>query len=188
MLLRHLGYEVKFCRADMNDPDVHVVNLVAVDGREYLVDAGYAAPFLKPLPRDLDEDYVIEWGHDRYVLGPQDKEGCSCLELHRDGEYKHSYTVKPVPRAIEHFSQVIAHSFTDKSTFMNALLLIRFFSDRSVALHNLTLIESEGRSAHVSTLAGRDDIPDAVEQHFLIPRDIVAAAIDGLGEFRDAWN
>ena len=70
-LLRTLGYEVKLSAADMKTPGVHAVILAACEGREYLIDPGYAAPFLSPLPRDLAKDYVITLGRDRYVLKPQ---------------------------------------------------------------------------------------------------------------------
>jgi arylamine N-acetyltransferase len=56
-LLAHLGYDVKLCGADMSQPDVHLVNVVRIDNREYLVDVGYAAPFLEPLPFDRDSDF-----------------------------------------------------------------------------------------------------------------------------------
>jgi arylamine N-acetyltransferase len=75
-LLASLGYRARLCGADMSNPDVHMVIMVNVDGREYLVDGGYAAPFLSPLPRDLKEDYVVALGRDRYVLRPQDTTGC----------------------------------------------------------------------------------------------------------------
>ena len=48
-LLANLGYETKLCGADMSNPDVHLVNMVTVEKRQYLVDVGYAAPFLMPL-------------------------------------------------------------------------------------------------------------------------------------------
>ena len=72
-----------------------------------MFDAGNAAPFLRPLPRDLEHDYVIEMGRDRYVLRPQSADGSSTMEMYRDEELKHGYTAKPVPRNIEHFNAVI---------------------------------------------------------------------------------
>lgn len=54
-LLDRLGFEVSLCGADMNHPDVHMVSMVKIEGREFMVDVGYAAPFFRPLPRDLDE-------------------------------------------------------------------------------------------------------------------------------------
>ena len=125
-LLAALGYDAKLCGADMSNPDVHIVSLVAVDGREYLVDVGYAAPFLAPLPRDLAHDHEIVLGRDRYVLEPQDAEGRSRMRLYREGKSKHGYVAKPTPRTLEYFASVIAHSYTDEATFMNALLLVRF--------------------------------------------------------------
>src|SRR5512143_789806 len=51
-LLENLGYRVRLCGADMSRPDVHLVIVVTVEGHEYVVDGGYGAPFLAPLPRD----------------------------------------------------------------------------------------------------------------------------------------
>ena len=69
-LLINLGYEVRLCGADMNNPDVHVINIVTLNDREYLVDVGYAAPFLNPVPLYLDDSYEIVHGADRYMFYP----------------------------------------------------------------------------------------------------------------------
>jgi arylamine N-acetyltransferase len=63
----------------MSAPDVHMVNIVTLDGRPYLADVGYAAPFLAPLPLDLAQDQEIAWGRERYVLKPRDAAGRSLL-------------------------------------------------------------------------------------------------------------
>jgi len=97
-LLRALGYEATLCAADMAQPDVHLASIVRVDGREYVVDAGYGAPFLEPLPRDLDHDHEVTLGAERYLLKPQDAAGRSRLELHRNGKQSHGYVLKPAPR------------------------------------------------------------------------------------------
>jgi arylamine N-acetyltransferase len=188
LLLVHLGYEVKLCGADMNNPDVHLVNIVSVEGREFLVDVGYAAPFMKPLPRDLDHDFEIRLGRDRCVLKPRDKAGCSRLELYRDGELKHGYIAKPIPRGIEHFAGVIEHSYTNEATFMNALLLIRFYRNYSFAIHNLTLIESRGREFNICKLTNRNELSHVIEKHFGILREIAAEAVAEINIFDDAWN
>jgi len=188
LLLTYLGYDVMLCGADMSDPDVHVVNIVSLDGREFLVDAGYAAPFLKPLPRDLKRDHVITLGCNRYALKPRDRNGNSRLELYRDGKLEHSYTAKPIPRQIEHFAQAIEDSYISTSTFMNALLLVRLYPNRSTVIHNLSLIESEGTDCHKHQLAGRNELPKVIEKHFSIPRAIVSEAVAELGELCDVWN
>ncbi len=187
LLLANLGYSVKLCGADMTNPDVHLVSMVSIEGREFLVDVGYAAPFLAPLPRDLAEEYFITLGRDRYLLKPQDASACSCLELYRDGVKKHGYLAKPQPRHIEDFDQVIADSFRDSATFLNALLLTRFFPDRSVVLHNLTLIESQASEARIHVLNSRNEIGQAVEDHFGIPKVIVMDAVNELRQLEDAW-
>jgi N-hydroxyarylamine O-acetyltransferase len=71
-LLRELGFRAALCGADMRRPDVHLVNVVSLGGREYLVDVGYAAPFIEPMPMDVPEAYDIRRGTDRYVVLPRD--------------------------------------------------------------------------------------------------------------------
>jgi arylamine N-acetyltransferase len=186
-LLASLGYQVKLCAADMSTPDVHMVSVVTVEGREYLVDTGYAAPFLEPLPLDLTTDYVVDLGHDRYVLRPKNSDGCSRLELYRDGKLKHGYLVKPQPKFLDDFQDVIADSFRPTATFLNSILLARFWPGHSVVIHNLSLIESQGNQSAIRTLS-RDDLAPGIDARFGIPREIVAGAIAGLRELQDAWG
>ena len=187
-LLRSLGYEAKLCASDMKAPQVHALNMIRIEGREYLADTGYAAPLLEPIPRDLAVDYETRLGRDRYVLKPQDANGCSRLELYRDGTLRHGYLAKPEPRKIEDFSKVIAASFSADATFLNSVLLVRFYPGRSVLIHNLTLVESEGDQSTVHGLANRDDLIAAIEQRFGITREIVREAVGQLGNLQDAWN
>jgi N-hydroxyarylamine O-acetyltransferase len=187
-LLESLGYQATLCGADMTRPDVHVVNLVGIEGREYLVDAGYGGPFLAPLPRDLPADHEIALGRDRYVLKPRDERGRSRLELHRDGRQRHGYVVKPEPRRIEDFAPAIAASFSESATFMNAVVLVRFFPGRSVVLQNLSLIESEGLSFREQRLGSVERLPAVIEERFGIPAAIAQVALAGLEVSREPWG
>jgi arylamine N-acetyltransferase len=185
LLLKYLGYEVKLCGADMNDPDVHLVNLVTLEGREYLLDGGYAAPFLKPIPRDLTEDYAVELGNEKYVLKPQDRRGYSFLGHHRDNQLIHGYTVKPIHREIGHFAEVIEDSFSDTSTFMNELAIIRFYRHRSVAIRNFNLIESEGTDVKIHRMSGREELLRVAKDLFSIPGDMLTDAMDEIAKLNN---
>ncbi len=188
LLLRSLGYEAKLCAADMKTPHVHALNMIRIEEREYIADTGYAAPLLEPMPRDLAVDYETRLGRDHYVLKAQDANGCSRLELYRDGVLRHGYLAKPEPRKIEDFSKVIAASFSADATFLNSVLLVRFNPGRSVLIHNLTLVESEGDKSTVHGLANRDELIAAIEQCFAITREIVTEAVGQLGNLQDAWS
>jgi N-hydroxyarylamine O-acetyltransferase len=187
-LLANLGYQTTLCGADMSNPDVHFVSMVDLEKRQYLVDVGYAAPFATPLPRDLAVDYVIELGRDRYVLRPQDAGGCSRLDLYRDGTMKHGYVAKPEPRQIGDFESVVVDSYRDEATFMNAVLLARFFPDHSLVIHNLAVIESQGTQSSIRTLASRDVLVQVISENFGIPPLFTRDVVNGLGQLRDAWN
>lgn len=179
-LLAHLGYRATLCGADMNAPDVHIVNLVAVDGRRYLVDVGYGAPFLEPLPLDATEDQEIVWGAYRHVLRPAGAGQRPRLDLYREDVLKHRYVLNPAARRIEEFADIIAESFAEHATFMNALLISRFGKDHSTMLRNLTLIRSEGTAWHLSEIAEADQLPGIIEREFGMPRDVVRLALDGV--------
>jgi len=188
-LLDALGYDAVLCGADMpSGEDVHAAIRVSIDGRELLVDAGYAAPFLEPLPRDSPQDVVVSLGRDRYVLAPRDERGRSPLSHYREGERIHGYLLKPTPRPIEHFRGVVRASFDQTATFMNAVMLVRFFDTRSVTVHNLTLVHSTAAGSVVEHLADRQELAGAIERHFEIPRAIVHEAIRGLGALAGVWG
>ncbi len=187
-LLANLGYDVRLCGADMNNPDCHLVIMVKLDGREYLVDGGYAAPFLKPMPRDLDSDYEIQLGQDLYVLKPQDEQRRSRLVMYRNGEARHGYIAKPESRHISEFAGSIAHSFRSDATFLNSLLLTKFYSDHSLVINNLNVIESRGTESTIQVLANRKEIVIAIEKHFGIPTAITETIVNELPAFGDAWN
>jgi N-hydroxyarylamine O-acetyltransferase len=179
-LLAQLGYRVSLCGAEMSAPDVHVVNTVELAGRPYLVDVGYAAPFLSPLPLDLERDHELRWGSDRYVLRPRDSSGRSRVQLYREGRLRHGYQVNPRPRRIQEFESVIAASFDASATFMNALLLARFFSGRSLTLRNLTLTETRDGATRLTRIPDRAVLPAAIERHFGIQQRFTRLALQGV--------
>jgi N-hydroxyarylamine O-acetyltransferase len=188
-LLQALGYDAALCGAGMpSGPDVHAAITVSLDGREELVDVGYAAPFLRPLPRDAGHDVVVSFGRDRYVLAPRDSEGRSKLDLYRVGELTHGYLLKPTPRAIEHFDTAVRDSFRPSATFMNAVMLVRYTEATSVAIHNLSVIRSEADAFTVEQLADKEALVAAIEQEFLIPSELARPAIAGLGPLGDPYR
>ena len=187
-LLANLGYQVMLCGADMSNPDVHIVNIVNSEGRDYLVDVGYAAPFLTPLPRDLKMDYSVSLGPDRYILRPRDSRGYSRLEFYRNGALRHGYWVKPFPRQIGDFGGTIAASFDKSATFMNALLMTRFFPDGSVVIRNLSLMESHGTVTQTRELASLEELAQSVYDHFAIPREFTLDVLNDLERIEDPWS
>lgn len=186
-LLNALEYEVKLCSADMATPDVHMASIVRVGGHDYLVDTGYAAPFLSPIPLDLESNYAIHLGRDRYVLKPRDELGQSRLELYRDKSLKHGYLLKPQPRTIRDFQAVIAESFAPNATFLNSILMARFWRGSSIVIHNFSMIESWGREWSQRSLR-HEELATAIYNYFGIPSEIAAVAIEGLRDCQDAWG
>lgn len=187
-LLASLGYDVTLCGADMSRPDVHLVNLVRVEGREYLVDGGYGAPFLEPLPRDLPHDHEIALGRERYVLKPRGGDGRSRIELYRAGQHRHGYDVNPAPRRIEEFAGVVEDSFAPSATFLNRVAFARFFPGRTLVLQNLNLLEFEGPGTREERLPDEGALPETLERRFGVPRAIAREALEGLVVPRDPWG
>ena len=187
-LLSWLGYDIKLCGADMKNPDVHIVNIVNIENREFLVDTGYAAPFSEPLPLGLLNEYSIIMGNDRYILKPHNNNNRPQIELYRNGELIHGYRVNPQTRNIGEFRQVIEDSFKESATFMNALLLTRFDSDDFIIIHNMTIIESYGLVSKKHSLDSIDQLASVIDNRFGIPRTIVLESVEGLQMLKDGWN
>jgi arylamine N-acetyltransferase len=187
-LMRSLGYQAKLCGADMSNPDLHVVSMVTVGEREYLIDVGYGSPFWTPIPRNLGRDYSIGLGSERYVLKPQDRLRRSRMEFYQDGIRRHGYLAKPEPRNIHEFEGAIGDSFRDDATFMNALLVTRFSRERSLVVRNLTVTEYEGSNAEVRTLVSHTEVAQLITNRFDIPAAVVDAVVDDLGTLRATWS
>lgn len=187
-LLNYLGYDARLCGVDMTNPDVHIVSIVNIENRDYLVDVGYAAPFFNPIPLDLTEKYKISWGADEYILMPKNKNGYSELKMFRNGQLKHGYTVKPHARFISEFETVINDSFIESATFLNAILLIRFRAKSSVMIHNFSLVETYDLNFRITKLKSKAEIIDNILTHFAIPKDIVEESVNFITNFDNAWN
>ena len=187
-LLLYCGYDVDLCAADMTRPDVHVVSMVRLDGRQYLVDVGYGAPFFEPMALDLDDTLEVAFGANTYVLHPRDERGRSRMDQIRDGELIHGYVAKPEPREIDHFDEVIRHSYSQEATFMNVVVVERFFPSRSVRFHNLSLTESTPGGATMTQLANKLELAEAIEKHCGFPADKVREAIADIALDADIYS
>ena len=186
-LLNFLGYDVRLCGADMTNPDVHIVNIVSIDNGDYLVDVGYAAPFLKPIPLDLKEEYKIAWGSDEYIILPKTEIGYSELKMFRNGKIMHGYIAKPYPRSISEFKNVIKESFRESASFLNAILLVRFKPKSSIMIHNFSSVEANNLISKNIKLKSKEELIDNIYMHFAIPKDIVKESLNHIRNFEDAW-
>jgi arylamine N-acetyltransferase len=172
----------------MNNPNAHLVQVVLLEGREYLIDVGYAAPFLSPMPLDLDETQEFVAWDDRYVLYPKDEHDRSTMELYRGGQLKHHYTVTPRPQRISDFEKSIARSFSRDSTFLNSLLLARYSPSRSIRIVNNSRYDTARSGKEPAIIHGRNELAEAVEEHFGISAKLTLKATDGLELTGDAWS
>ncbi len=188
LLLNHLGFQANLCGSDMENPDVHLVNIVTVEGKEYQLDMGYAAPFYKPMPRFLDHDIKIHHGADTYLLKPMDSDGHSRTVLMRNGEVFHGYLAKPTPRRIEYFEEIIWDSFTDNSTFMKSLLMVRFYRDHTISIRNMKAFKIHRSEFEDKIIKDRVELADLIFTNFEMPLDIVQKALAELKNFDDPWN
>jgi len=186
LLLAHLGYAVRLCGADVDFTgaplDNHMVNVVTIDGHEFVVDVGFGTPFLKPFPRNESTDVVLEYGPDKYVLKPVDSEGRSRLEVIHDGRPVHGYLLKPAARQVGYFRDVVTRSYTDMASFLHRLMIARFIDDEHYVLRNNSLTISTPDSFRKLKYETRRDIADAAARYYRMPLSIVTEVIDFLSD------
>ena len=187
LLLQHIGFEIILCGADMKNPDVHLINIIRIDEHEYIVDGGYAAPFLVPLPTDLKTDFIITLGSEKYIIKSKDGSGRTKVEQYYNNKLQHWYTVNPKPRSIENFRKVIADSYSDEAVFMNAIRISRFSETGAYILKNFSFTEING-SEIISQKLTRDELPDFVKEKFGMPAKLVKKALEGIKELKDIYD
>ena len=110
------------------------------------------------------------------------------MELYRNGELSHGYTTKPVSRTIDYFRNAIEHSYRPEAVFLNSLLMVRTYPDRSVIIRNFTLIEASGSGVRIKRIRDKGELPGEIETVFGIPREISAEAIADLVNFGNPWS
>lgn len=179
LLLKHLGFNIKLCGADMTKPDVHLISMVSFNEKEFIVDCGYAAPFLEPLPCFLISDHIINYADERYILKPRDEQGRSKIEQYYKDELKHFYIAKPEARVQSDFYNVIKDSYSSKAQFMNSLLITLFSEQYSVSLRNLKLTIIKDKETEQKNIL-KSEIPEIVNSYFGMPKDLVDYAISDL--------
>jgi arylamine N-acetyltransferase len=187
LLLEYIGFDVKLCGADMKNPDVHLISIVKIDDREYIVDGGYAAPFLNPLPIDLTMDYVITLGGEKYIVRPKDENGKTKVEQFSNNKLKHWYTANPQPREIDELRKVISDSYAGNAVFMNAVRISKFSEGGSLVLKNLMFTETDD-SKSVTKKLTRNVPPNFVGEKFGMPVNLVKQAITGIKDLRDIYD
>lgn len=187
-LLDWLGYDIKLCGADMSNPDVHIVNIINIKNREFLVDLGYAAPFSEPIPLDLQSDYSIRAGEKQYIVKPRKDRGNSRVELYQSGILRHGYVIKPEARNIKDFQTIISNSFEENATFMNTLLITRFVDNCFFTIHNMTITECNGIHSNSHLIESIYQLTSIIENRLGIPKRITTESISNLSMIMGAWS
>ncbi len=189
-LLPALAYDATLFGADMSAPNVHTSIRVCLEGHEYHVDVGYAAPFRAPIPL-AGLPHEIAEGRDRYVFErtPRGHQ----MTVFTNGERRHGYLVHPPPRAASFFHPAILESFAPGRTFMRCLRITRFLEDGAVELRNHRLLRISKDGVSEMMVGSMAELRSAVNEEFAMPRcrieDAVATLerLNGRDFFGPGW-
>lgn len=176
-LLGALGYDAALYAADMDVPNVHTSIRVRVDGRQWHVDVGYAAPFREPMRLDC-LPHEIAWGNDRYLF---DRHGeAHMMTVFTNGQRRHGYVVHAPARAESFFHPIVLRSFEPGRTFMRCLRITRFFDDRAVELRNRRLLRVTADRVVETTVDSLAALRRTVDEEFQMPRCRIEEAVSVL--------
>jgi len=186
-LLKYIGFNIKLCGADMKNPDVHLISIVKIEYNEYIVDCGYAAPFLNPIPRNLKDDFIITHGNEKYIIKPIDELGRTKVEQYSDGKLQHWYVAKPEERKFEEFRKVIEDSYSDNAVFMNAVRITSYSENGSKVLKNFSFTETVGNEYKTRKINPRE-LASVIQENFGMPLIVVNEAIGSIKEIKDIYD
>lgn len=183
-LLRYLGYDAVTCGAEIAEPgssrNGHMVNLVKLDGKQWLIDVGYGAPFWNPIPREERDDVEVSFGEDRYLFKPLDQKQRTKLEVYHKGKLVHGYLMRPQPLELEYFREVIKRSYMENATFLSRLRISRYFDQTAVTLNNSNLVDMDQTSATSRMIENRDELIASIIENFEMPEADVTTAVNSL--------
>jgi len=174
-LLRALGYDATLLGADMSSPNVHTSIRVRLDGREYHVDVGYAAPFRVPIPLDR-LPHEVSLGRNRYVFNRV--AGGHEMTEYTNGERHHGYMVHEPARPFGFFHSTIVASFEPGRTFMRCLRITRFLENGdALELRNRRLLRLSNEAVTERQIESLEQLRHAVDEEFRMPRSRVEEAV-----------
>ena len=175
-LLRYAGFpsQLLFCQLPASDEDAHTALLVTAEGRQILVDGGYALPSIVPLPdgaalRKTTPYYDIEIRRgveDEYLVFSEDDRG---------QRYRYRFIQKEVGE--QAFLQSWRKTFLPKAPYMRRLALGRFrdgvrylYKDKDPgAIFVITRTGEEARPLPQNRIS-------ALSKTFGLPRPLLEAA------------
>ncbi len=178
-LLCHLGFDAKIFGGKMSGVNDHMVIIVNIDRTNYLIDAGYAAPFTKPMRITNGGKQSFITPANEYMFIPCNEEGNPEIEMYRHGKKSHGYEVLPGEQRLEAFDKQIRDSFSGKSVFMNNLLYTRYGKERQVRISNLNFRELNDGELNEGSLPDNEEVYLLLEKQG-IPYQISSEAFENI--------
>ena len=137
VFLSHLGYDVSFVSASMNQPNCHIGLLVKLDDLHYWVDVGNGYPYMEPY--QIDSESVVSHPFFDYRirrLGPN----YLVEHRHNHGAWKENqrFEAKPVPYSF--FDEMHERHYTEVGwgPFLSGLRANRWTPENSYILRDRT--------------------------------------------------
>ena len=180
-LLAALGYDVDLWGASMMTPNVHTCIRVRLNGAEYHVDVGFAAPFRSPMRVDQLPAEIRD-GSDKYIVSRSEETGEITVGVYSGRERTHGYRAHNTPRGADFFRQTIIDSYQPGKTFMVCLRVARYFERGSAHLRDGKLIVCDGEKQTITELRTLTDLKAAFEGPLRMPRCPFTEAVAVLEE------
>ncbi len=83
---------------------------------------------------------------------------------------------------------MIRDSYSDVATFMNVVVVERFFTDRSLRFQNFSLAESTPDGTTTTGLADKEELAKAIAHHCGFPCEMVRKAIADISLEADIYS
>lgn len=179
-LLRYLDYDVELLGADVDGrPLGHAVCQVIHEDRPHLVDLGLGAPFYEPLPLDR-LPIRIESGDHVYVLDRHRDAGRFEMTTHYRGARLTSYVVRPEPRKLADFGEVLRANLAAGSAALSHLRIARIFPSHVAAVEDRLVSITRHNETESHEVGDADALAEAVVTDLQLPRAPILDAVAAL--------
>ncbi len=179
-LLRYAGIPSKllFCHLPAEEPQAHAALWVPLEGRDLLVDVGYALP----APVELNPEAVTRRKTPYADIEVRPGPGGEFLVFTEDDRGpKFRYRFKLEAAKDEAYQEAWKHTFDLSAPYMRRLALGRFTNDTRYLYKNQGTVYRITRAGETELPLPADDPVPALAEMFALPAPLLRAAMAALG-------
>lgn len=186
VLLNSIGFKVDFLSASMDIENCHIILLVTIEEKKYLVDTGNGYPYLEAMDIGSEKSYIHPYCTYRVVTNTDNS---LCVQHKMNGVWKTNFSFFLELKVFSSFNDMLNKQYTHKGfgPFLTGIRINKWSKGGGTIIRNrlLFIIESSNKKTRYK-IKDFNDFEAIIEQYFL--QDGLSKLIDIKKTWEDIYN